>query len=74
MESGLDNIFVHNLFKFLCENDLHGTEEEIFQHWVSQAASVPPAESLPICFQMIRNMQNSKVPKELLQKYGKLFY
>lgn len=74
MTSGLDNNITQNLFKFLCENPTSGTEEEIFRNWVCQLAEVPPPDSLPICFQMIRNMQRSKVSKDLLKKYGKLFY
>ena len=63
-----------DLFKYLCEHEVKGTEEEIFSAWVSQSTEMPEAEDLPICFQMIRNIKKSKVDKDILKKYGKLFY
>ena len=48
-----------DLFKYFCEHEVKGTEEEIFSAWVSQSTEMPEAEDLPICFQMIRNMTTS---------------
>lgn len=72
MTSGLEEI--QNLFKFLCENTVSGSEEEIYQYWLSQYNEIPSIEILPMCFQMIRNMKKSTVPKDLIRKCGKMFY
>ena len=37
-----------DLFKYLCEHEVKGTEEEIFSAWVSQSTEMPEAEDLHI--------------------------
>lgn len=63
-----------DLFKFLCEQDPQGTEEQILTAWISQAPEIPTPDCFPVCLQMIRNMRKSKVDKAILKKYGPLFY
>lgn len=63
-----------DFFKFLCEQDPQGTEEQILTAWISQAPENPTSDCFPACLQMIRNMKKSKVDKAILQKYGPLFY
>lgn len=54
-----------DLLSFLCEKDPKGSEQEVYSQWVSQASFIPPANQLPIHMQIIRNLQKSRVPKEL---------
>lgn len=54
-----------DLLHFLCEKDPKGSEQEIYSQWISQAPFIPPADQLPIHMQIIRNLQKSRVPKEL---------
>lgn len=63
-----------DLFKFLCEKDPQGTEEQIVTAWISQAPEIPTPDCFPVCLQMIRNLKKSKVDKAILKKYGRMFY